>query len=323
MTPVPSWRRALNTGIFAAIVACGSGRSERQEPEQGEQALVQGDTLASPKEGPIPVRGSRMFVDPRDTTITPWLKKGIWEPLETALFEGEIGPGDVVVDVGANVGYYTLLAARLVGPTGKVYAFEPDPDAFALLSENVRLNGLGNVVLSSKALADEPGRMTLYRNPANRGDHRLYEPDGDRKGVTVDVSTLDVELADVRGVALLKIDTQGAECTILAGGAEFLARERDLGIIMEYTPKYIRALGRDPEHCLRDLAAAQFEFYDILEFADRKAVLRAPLDAILQQYPADSEAYTNLFLPPRSKTSSVPGSPPDPEPGGSPRPGSR
>jgi FkbM family methyltransferase len=299
------WRRWLHVApILGLALACGPDPEPKPLEKTGE---IEAPKEALPKplgfaEGPYDVMGSKMVLDARDTTITPWLKQGIWEPLETKLFEGEIGPGDIVVDVGANVGYYTLLAARSVGPTGKVYAFEPDPEAFALLEENVRLNGLTNVVTIRKALASEAGTMTLFRNPANRGDHRLYDPDGGRNGILVEVTTLDAELGDVRGIALVKIDTQGAECSILDGARQLLARERGMGIIMEYTPKYLRALGADPEGCLRELEGFGFVFYDILEYADPKAVLRVPLDAISKQYPQDSEAYTNLFLPARTKT---------------------
>ena len=119
--------------------------------------------------------------------------------------------------------------------------------------------------------------------------------------MTVTVTTLDAALAGVHGIDLIKIDTQGAECSILEGAGAVLHRERDAGIIMEYTPKFIRAFGQDPAGCLKRLSALGFVFYDILEFGDRKAVLEVPLTAILEQYSEATDRYTNLFLPSRDK----------------------
>lgn len=283
---------------LAMLAGCESGSPTAKDPPvPAPEAAV----VAPTREGPVNVRGNRMYLDPDDQAITPWLRKGVWEPLETMLFEGEIESGDVVVDVGANVGYYTLIAAKRVGSSGKVYAFEPDPDAFALLRANIELNALTNVVAINKALAAEPGRLELFRSNTNRGDHRLYDPGDGRTAVSVEVTTLDAALADVRGIDLIKVDTQGAECSILAGGTSLLDRERDAGIIMEYTPKYIRAFGQDPPACLRQLSERGFVFYDILEFAERKGVVKVPLDTILEQYSEQSERYTNLFLPSRDK----------------------
>lgn len=282
----------------AVLAGCASEAAPEAAPDP-EPAKPEASTPK--REGPVDVRGSRMYLDPDDQAITPWLRKGVWEPLETMLFEGEIESGDVVIDVGANVGYYTLIAAKRVGPSGKVYAFEPDPDAFALLQANIELNELTNVVAINKALAAEPGQLELFRSSTNRGDHRLYDPGDGRTAVSVEVTTLDAALADVRGIDLIKIDTQGAECSILAGGDALLARERDAGVIMEYTPKYIRAFGQAPDACLRKLSDFGFVFYDILEFAERKGVVKVPLDTILEQYSEQSERYTNLFLPSRDK----------------------
>ncbi len=89
-----------------------------------------------------------------------------------------IKPGQTVIDVGANIGYYnTLQFAKLVGPTvSRVYAFEPDPDNFALLRKNVAQNGYANVVCIQKAVSDQTSKLKLFRNSQNHGDHRIYPP---------------------------------------------------------------------------------------------------------------------------------------------------
>ena len=129
----------------------------------------------------------------RDRFITPSLiHAGCFEPFQTELVVNEVRPGDVAIDLGAHIGYYTLLLARLVGPTGRVLAFEPDPDNFALLSRNVEMNGYANVELFNAAASDRPGRSPLFRSPDNAGDHRLHESPGQRRpGVEVEVVAVD------------------------------------------------------------------------------------------------------------------------------------
>ncbi len=241
-----------------------------------------------------------MLADPRDEVITPWLKKGVWEPVETALFRSEIHPGDVVVDVGANVGYFTLIAAQLVGDGGKVWAFEPDPDAFELLRRNVELNGYKNVTLVPKALGSEPGTLKLFRHATNRGDHRTYDPGDGREAVEVEVTTLDHYFADASRLDLIKMDIQGAECAVVAGAPKTFERGGDMAVIMEYTPQYIRQMGQDPQSCLSTLAGHGFSFYEIHEFSQRKGVFKTDIATLQTRYPESKNDYTNLFMPSRA-----------------------
>ena len=80
------------------------------------------------------------------------LSSGTYEPEETRLFRSKCRPGDTVIDVGANVGWYTVIASKLVGKKGRVIAFEPEPVNFAILKKNVLANGCENVILELKAL---------------------------------------------------------------------------------------------------------------------------------------------------------------------------
>jgi hypothetical protein len=90
----------------------------------------------------IDVQGSKMYVDSSDIGVAPFLLEwGFYEKYETALFKRLVKKGMVVVDIGANIGYYTLLAAHLVGDKGKVFAFEPDPNNYDLLCKNIEVNG--------------------------------------------------------------------------------------------------------------------------------------------------------------------------------------
>lgn len=252
----------------------------------------------------VEVQGSKMVLDPDDRIVSRVIRRDkIWEPLETDLFSRALEPGDVVIDVGANIGYYTLLAARRVGPTGHVYAFEPEPRAFAILQRNVALNGYTNVTLVAKALGRSPGTLRLYLAKRNRGDHRVYDPTGKREAIDVEVVTLDEVLAaePPARIDLIKIDTQGAECSILAGAEQTLADHREATILMEFTPNALVAVGDSPRGCLERLTGSGFALFDVDEW--QREVSPTDVETLLREYPEDDpKRFTNLLLPARSGT---------------------
>jgi FkbM family methyltransferase len=207
----------------------------------------------------VSVNGFSMVVDPRDEVVGAHLIHGkAWEPYETELFTKSITPGMVVVDVGANIGYYTLLAARAVGPEGAVVAFEPDPVNFKLLSRNVASNGLADrVALVQCAVADRNGTVTLFHDRDNFGAHSFAEKNLVRAGsVEVSCSTLAEALGEqgLDYVDLLKVDVQGAEGLVFEGAKKVLAYNR-IRIFMEYWPSGLRRVGTDPVQLLRMLAS--------------------------------------------------------------------
>ena len=180
-----------------------------------------------------------------------------YEPAETSLFEKTVLPGMVVVDAGANLGVYTLLAARAVGPAGRVVAIEPDPRTFELLSENVSRNNMSNVALLNSALAAERGTMSLYRVPGHPALASLSRSNarGSAERIDVQVTTLDAALAElgIERVDVMKLDTQGAEIDILRGARETIDRARPI-LFVEYWPAGLSAMGHEPDELL-----AQFD----------------------------------------------------------------
>ena len=99
-----------------------------------------------------------------------------YEPYETKLILRQVKKSDVAVDVGANIGYYTILLADKVGKTGKVYAFEPDKINFEILLKNIKANNLENVIAVNVAVGSKNGKDYLYKSSENLGDHKLKTP---------------------------------------------------------------------------------------------------------------------------------------------------
>lgn len=142
--------------------------------------------------------------------------------------------GGCFVDVGANVGYFTLLASRLVGASGSVRAFEPSPQALPSLYRNVR--DLKNVKVQSIALGSKHGQVDFYARSS--GDTSSLEPEADAQVICVEMNTLDDELRAVHRVDLIKIDVEGFEIDVLRGAREALHRLR-CPVYFEVIPDYL------------------------------------------------------------------------------------
>jgi FkbM family methyltransferase len=175
----------------------------------------------------VPVLGDgRMIVDTSDPIGRTIAASGVWEPGVTALFHGLLSPGDVCIDVGANVGYYTLLASRLVGPAGHVYALEPAPSAFIRLNDNLALNGVSNVTALATAAGAEEGHADLYSGSGNVGMSSIRHAHETWTATRVTVRPLPalVDPSELARVRLVKIDVEGFEVEVLRGLEPAFAR---------------------------------------------------------------------------------------------------
>lgn len=159
-----------------------------------------------------------------------------YEPYETELILKQVNKGDIIIDIGANIGYYTVLFADKVGKTGKVIAIEPDPINFEILQKNIKENKLRNVVAVQAAVGSENKKMILYKSEENLGDHKLWK-NGAAINKEVFCRKLDDLLKDLgyEKIDLIKVDTQGWEPEVFAGAKRTI--EKDLPIIFfEYSP---------------------------------------------------------------------------------------
>jgi FkbM family methyltransferase len=153
-----------------------------------------------------------------------------------------VGQGDVFVDAGANVGAYTLPAARLVGTAGRVIAVEAHPRTHALLARNIAANGLDQAVALHTAIGDVPGELVMAFNEANPGETHVGAGDA---GARVPVQRLDDVLAGL-GVAqarYLKIDVEGFELPVLRGAAGLIAASPDIAVQTELVQRHADRYG--------------------------------------------------------------------------------
>jgi len=229
---------------------------------------------------PSPPGPLRLWLHPAGTDLVSDRLRGarLWEPFETRLCLALVGPGAVCVDVGANLGYFTVLAAARAGAGGHVYAFEPDPENFALLSANVSLNGLvARCTLSSLALSDRAGEGCLYRSDDNLGDHQVYPGDGERPAESIRLARGDAVLGSaVDAIDFLKIDTQGSEAAVLAGLLPLLARQpRPPAILVELTPFSLALAGSSGRALVEALATLALPFWIVDHVAGRLAATNA------------------------------------------------
>ena len=159
-----------------------------------------------------------------------------YEPDTTQFFKKTITTGMTVVDVGANLGYFTRLAASLVGPTGSVYAFEPDEENFLLLKKNTE--HLTNVHIIQSAVSDVDGAVTFYLSH-KMGMHSLLKSKDIGRQVTVPSTTLD-RLYEKTDIHFVKIDVEGAEESVFHGMKKLLSRKPI--VVFEYNPWDSKAL---------------------------------------------------------------------------------
>jgi len=201
-------------------------------------------------------QGVKMYVDSNDTIIARNLiSSGRWEAYETELFCQSIKPHMTILDVGANLGYYSLVAAKILNGTGQVIAFEPVPRNYQLFLKSIQRNQFKNIILVREALSNINGTREVFLDTRNYGACSFSEKNvGESSPITVETLTLDSCLSKlgVHRVDLLKVDVEGAEALVLEGAKQTLQQTRL--IFMEFWPEAIRNLHQDPAMFLKELS---------------------------------------------------------------------
>jgi FkbM family methyltransferase len=235
------------------LVTLGRGHV-RQWPGAPGSAQLAGKFLNAalrehPRRRVVPSRfGPRFAVDTQDLIQRYLYLFGVWEPHMTHWLRGRLRPGDTFVDVGANIGYFSILASELVGPGGRVVAVEASEDFHRRVEQHVRLNDCANVRALRAAVADERRTLTfVLASSVNMGANSIIPYDGPAE------STFDIEAAplpdlltaeEIGTARVIKIDVEGAEGSVVRGLAPMLDRLRqDCEITVEVTPERMAQIG--------------------------------------------------------------------------------
>lgn len=237
--------------------------------------------------------GYSLFVRTPDRLIAALLcKYSFASSLEVEIYRTRIKPGMTVLEIGANVGFFTLLFSGLTGEKGRVLAFEPDPENFRLLGKSVAESGRGNIACRQAAVSDKGGAVKLFISEENRGDHRIYDCGGGRDCVDVEAVSLDEALGPGARADFIKMDIQGAEHLALLGMAATVRNSPTLDMLCEFSPDLLRRSGASPAALLEKLLEYGFS----LNYLDERthAVRGATPAELLALCPG--EEYLNLLL---------------------------
>jgi FkbM family methyltransferase len=226
---------------------------------------------------PIHVNGLTLWYDPnRPSSTIRGLTAGNYEQPIADLFASTLRPGMAVLDVGAHIGYFSLVAGAHVGPTGRVWSFEPDPANRASLERNVDANGMDDrISIVPLAVSAAVGESTLYQMAGDTGSSTLFpgEKTNDEL-IAVDTTSLDA-WARSEGwptIDLLKVDAEGAEGAVLAGMRELVKRNPNIVVVLEFQADALEAAGEEPIDFLRQLLAVTSGHVEVLDDQGRHTV---------------------------------------------------
>jgi FkbM family methyltransferase len=272
-----------------------------------------------PPDNILEIQGSKMFLEVfhADTTLRNTFRSyalnRVHEKNTTELFRKVLRPGSTFLDLGANIGYFSLLAARLVGKKGRVYSFEPEPRNFRYLTKNIQINNYAHATLEPKAVSDSPGQVKLYICPYDSGHHTINQPEGIRsyrqgydyqqeEYVEVDKVCLDEYFPD-QPVDVIKMDVEGAELLALTGMDRLIRRQKSLRMFVEFFPLLIREMGGLPEEFIRrlrqDYGFSAFVIggdYTASREIGRRKYFRVDRPEDLLQLCREKNDHLNLFL---------------------------
>lgn len=234
------------------------------------------------------IHGTKYLIDPNDRVMAPQLiVYRQWEPDLSRLFLNSVNPDSVVIDVGANFGYFTCLAASRIGLTGRgqVWAFEPNPKLLPLLEDNCwRLNwSMAPVHVHPVAVGDHSGSVTLSVPKNGAANASLTSGDGDAENVEVEMVMLDDLVPPDLVVDLMKIDVEGHELAVLRGARRLIERSTNLDIVMEWSLGQLAAAGTDVAQVIDFIQSARLvprHLTESCQFADAIAFAPSELGSI-------------------------------------------
>ena len=205
----------------------------------------------------------------------------------------ELKKGDTVIDVGANIGYFTLFFSKLVGEKGKVIAFEPDPINFDILKKNIELNKITNVELVKKGVSNKNEFMRLYKSPVS-GGHSLIKNEWGKEYTDIQTVTLD-EYFKEQKIDVIKIDVEGFELEVIEGGKKIFKNNKNIKIISEFGGYYHKK--NNPEEIYPKLLHdSGFNLFGIIDKSKGKSkIVPMKFDKLIEFYSKTDSFILNLI----------------------------
>lgn len=266
--------RKAGPGLFASMVEQKLGRalrrwhlSELDYFARGLMRRILGDPVA------IEVDGLRVQGPFDSRWMLARIKAESYEPLELQLFRSSVRSGMKVLDIGAAIGFYSLLASRAVGPEGTVHSFEADPRNLVHLRANTRANGCTNITIVAKAVASGPGVhvFRMAEDPTHSGLFMSMREMPVAATVEVETVAIDEILVSVPVVDVIKMDIEGGEPAALRGMANALSASPNLRMFVEFEPPALEAADESPDEFLRQLESL-FEDVVVIDESERRLV---------------------------------------------------
>jgi FkbM family methyltransferase len=227
----------------------------------------------------VTIRGDLRMTLPPGFPPAQSYQDGDYEPQLTAWFIRTVRPGWTIVDAGANIGYYTLLASRAVGPSGRVFAFEPDPTNFEYLLRNIELNQCRNVHPLRLALSDHAGIFSFRRDRFRAEGHLVEGIPTGQDMISVESVRLDsfLEKQHVTVVHLMKFDIEGGEPAALRGVTRIAAGSPGLRLVIEYNRRALMRAGSHESELFAALRTLGFTRARSLEVPGREIRVDLPV----------------------------------------------
>ena len=214
------------------------------------------------KHRPYKCIGGRVYLNIKESPAMLARALGIREESKTKAISTLLRPAAVFIDIGSNKGEFSIQAASIVGHSGKVFAFEPEPNNCCWIRKTIRLNKYENITLFELALSDKNGQAELYLGEKS-GWHSLLPGavNRDRGVLNVATRTLDSIMAEngQKKVEMIKIDVEGAELQVLKGASETLSNNEDIILLIDIH----RGLGIDPREVCHILSKFGFSFFEM------------------------------------------------------------
>ena len=207
---------------------------------------------------------------------------------EISLIKNNIRPGDVILDIGANIGYYTKILSKLVGAKGKVHAFEPDPVNYERLLQNC--GQLKNVVLNNKAIGPKTEKIKIYTSKTLNVDHRTYKPEEYEAEIEIEAVKADEYMGRVK-VDFIKMDIQGFEMSAIQGMENILRSNSEIRILSEFWPYGLKLTGSSASEYYNYLSSLNFSCF-LLE-DDR--LIKLNEEKVKEMDSMKEELYFNIF----------------------------